>query len=126
MSMRTHLSAGPLLGFLKPYFVEIAVPVSPTQAAIEIHPYDATQYSWGQIIGEADFFYQMNRVSLIPGLRLNAAGQLDFSGSKSYIRAVEFATFADVFIKQPQLLDQGKNKTIFIGASVALLIGNKF
>lgn len=124
ISVRSTFSLGPAFAFLKPYYLEIARPINNTQAVVEVAPYDASQHTFTNIVGEADFFLGMNEITVTPGIRAKFNSQLDFSGGAEYIRAIELGLFADVFFKDLEILDIGSDRRAFIGGSIALLIGN--
>lgn len=126
IGLRAGAAGGPILGLLKPYYVEIAVPVPPQGAIIDPRPYDATKYTYADIVGEADFFLGMDEIKIVPGIRASSHFIVDFAGAKNAVRAAEVGVFADYFFKAPAILDTGKNNHLFIGASLAVLFGSKW
>ncbi|MEM7037363.1 MAG: hypothetical protein AAF570_10310 [Bacteroidota bacterium] len=124
ISVRSTLSGGPTLAFLKPYYLEVAIPFSGNQAYVEVDKYDATKYNYGNIVGEADYFLGMNEITVTPGFTAKLSTMLDFSASKDYIRGVELSLFGSIFSRQLELMDLTDNKQVFIGGSVELLFGN--
>jgi hypothetical protein len=75
-------------------------------------------------VGEADFFLGMNEIRIVPGMRANLTGLLDFSASPEYIRGVEIGLYADYFFTELAVFDQRQNPSFRIGGSIALLVGN--
>lgn len=124
ISLRSTFSAGPTLAFLKPYYLEVAIPFQGNQAYVEIDKYDASLYNYGNIVGEADYFLGMNELQLVPGIRAKLSAMLDFAAGSNYIRGIELSVYADYFTKELELLDLTPNKQVFVGGSVELLIGN--
>ena len=124
ISIRATAALGPTLALLKPYYVEVAVPINPTQAIVNEVPYDASQYSYFDIVGQGGYFLGMSEVKAVFGVGWKIGGIVDFSRSTSYIRGVELLFFGDVFIKRPEVMDQTKNKLLFIGGSMGFVIGN--
>ena len=122
--MRSTLSGGPTLAFLKPYYLEVAIPFSGNQAYVEVDKYDAALYNYGNIVGEADYFLGMNEIVVTPGFTGKLSTMLDFSASRDYIRGVELSIFGSIFSKPLELMDLTANRQLFLGASVELLIGN--
>lgn len=125
LAINGRFSGGPLLGLLKPYYVIIAVPVSSTTANPLPFPYDASLYTYDDIVGEGDLFMGFDELRFTFGARLNAALQLDFSANRSTIRALEFGIYSDFYPKRPEILDVAQNSWNYTGFSVAVLIGNK-
>jgi len=126
MGLKGILSAGPVFAIQKPYFVEVAIPISGNQAYVEVDKYSAAQYNYSNIVGEADFFLGMDELSVVPGFRLKATTAVDFSGSKEYIRTVELGVFCDQYIKAPELMDITPNRNRYIGGSITVLVGNNW
>jgi len=124
ISINATVSGGPLLTLLKPYYVNVAVPIGGNQAEIKAFPYDPTQYNYTNIVGEADFFLGTNAIKVKPGMRGKIASLVDFSGSTAYIRGVELGVYADFYPKAPELMGITANRKWFVGGSVELLIGN--
>jgi hypothetical protein len=124
ISLSGSAGAGPILAFMKPYFIEVAIPVSGSQAYRDVDKYDETKYNFTNIIGEADYFLGMKDITLQPGVRGKLAANIDFSAGKEYIRAIELGMYADVFAKAPQLMGFTANPSVYIGGSVSVLIGN--
>lgn len=124
ISLRVGGMAGFNLGLLKPYYVEVAVPISPTQAVVEEAAYDGSLYSYTDIVGEADYFLGLGELKVSPGLHLETNSLLDFSRGQDYIRGIEFAVFADLYPSKVELMDLNQNKQAFLGVRLGLLIGN--
>lgn len=124
VSLRVGGNAGFNLGILKPYYIEVAVPISPTQARVQETKYDGSQHSYIDIVGEADYFLGFNELSVVPGLHLEANSMLDFSRGRDYIRGIELAVFTDLFTQKVELMDLNENKQVFLGVKLGLLIGN--
>jgi hypothetical protein len=125
IGLNVTAAAGPSLFFLKPYYVQVAVPLPGTnQADVIDAPFDASLHNFNNIVGEADFFLGMNEIRLVPGARARTTALLDFSASPQYIRAVELGLYGDFFFKELEIFDEKTNPRFRIGGSVAVLIGN--
>lgn len=124
ISINATVSGGPLLTLLKPYYVDVAVPIGGNQAKIEPAKYDPLKYNFTNIVGEADFFLGTSEIKVVPGMRGKIASLVDFSGSIDYIRGVELGVYADYYPKAPALMGITANRQWFVGGSVELLIGN--
>lgn len=124
VSMRWTCTAGPTLALLKPYYLEVVRPVSPTVGEVEVKPYDPAKYNWTNIVGEADFFLGIDEMKIRPGLRTRTALSLDFSRSRNYIRAIELGANGDFFPKAPEIMGSIKNPNVYVSASIGVLFGN--
>lgn len=125
IGLRLSASAGPVLAFQKPYYIEVAVPVpGSSTATVKVDKYDGSLYAYSDIVGEADFFLGMNQITVVPGMRARVTGMLDFSASREYIRAVELGIYSDYFFTDLAVFDQRQNPSFRIGGSIALLVGN--
>ena len=124
VGIRGGFSAGPLLALLKPYYLQVAVPVSGSQAVLETDKYDPTKYNYSNIYGVADYFLGMNEFKMMPGARVKATTMVDLASSTAFIRGIELAFFADFYAKKLPLLGYSANKQVFLGGSVEILIGN--
>jgi hypothetical protein len=124
VSVNVTGSAGPLITLLKPYYVEVAVPIGGNRADTRPFAYDPLLYNFTNIVGEADFFLGTREIKVSPGMRGKIASMVDFSGSPAYIRGVELGVYADFYPKAPALMGMTANRQWFVGGSVELLIGN--
>lgn len=124
VSMRLSVLAGPTVAMLKPYYLEVVRPVSPTVGEVEVKPYDPAKYNWTNIVGEADFFLGIDQLKIRPGLRTRGALSLDFSRTKDYIRAIEIGVNGDFFPKAPEIMGTYQNPHAYVGGSIGILFGN--
>lgn len=124
IGVSTTFSAGPALMFLKPYYLEVAIPISGNQAFVEIDKYDASLYNYTNIVGEADYFLGLNEMSIQPGVRSKISTMIDFAASPNLIRGIELSVFADYFTSPLELFDLNDNRSLWLGGSVEFLIGN--
>lgn len=124
VSLRTTLSVGPNLAILKPYYIEVAIPVSQNQAIVEVHKYDPAEHNYGNIVGEADYFLGMDELKIRPGVRARFHTLLDFSPAAEYIRGVEVSAYADLFPKAPEIMGSMDNRRVFVGGTVGFFLGN--
>jgi len=127
-SSRLSLSVGVSLGWnlalLKPYYLEIAKPINPTQAVIVVEAYDPSRHVYEDIVGEADFFKGMDQISAQSGARLQVYGHLNLAGSNLYVRALQVGARLDAYGQQLPLTAVNRNANLFLTGYVALLIGN--
>ncbi|MCS7074641.1 MAG: hypothetical protein NZ108_09265, partial [Bacteroidia bacterium] len=87
-------------------------------------PYDATRYSYLDIVGEADYFNGMDQLQIVPGARIQWSNCLDLSASNFFVRGIHTGLQVDIFSKQLPLRDTGANKSIWVGGFLGFMIGN--
>jgi hypothetical protein len=124
----TGLQGGLTIGILKPYYVEIAIPIGNNQATVETVPYNPAQHSYQDVVGEADYFLGFDKLSIIPGIRLQWLTGFDISVQPVFIRAVELGIQLDAFTQKVPLmgLHSLANQQFFVGGTVGFLIGNSW
>lgn len=124
LSLRAGLGLGPVFGILKPYYLEVAVPVSTTQAVVEIDQYDYRKYNFIDIVGRADYFVGLNRTQFVPGLRIKGHALLSLAGSTLYIRGVDMGFTADLYSRALDILHRQSDRSAFFSLYLGFLIGN--
>lgn len=124
IGVRGFVMVGPSIGILKPYYVEIAVPIGGNLAKVDPQPFDAANHTYFDIVGEADYFFGMDELSVVGGVSMVAGATIDFSSSTEYIRGLKISANVDLFSSTPEILDTFNNKQIFVGGTVGLVFGN--
>ncbi len=124
VGLSTTFSAGPTLAFLKPYYLEVAIPFNGNQAFVEVDRYDASLYNYTNIVGEADYFLGLNELRVQPGFRAEISTMIDLAGTRNLIRGIEVSGFADIFAGELDIFDIEDNRQFWIGGSIEFLIGN--
>jgi len=124
INLRGTFALGPALAFLKPYYLEVAIPIGGNQAFVDIDQFDPAVYNYTNIVGEADYFIGMNEMTVTPGLQGRAAVMLDFAGQRDVIRGIEIAVFGNYFTRPLHLMELTPNKQFWLGGSIEFIIGN--
>lgn len=112
------------VGILKPYYLEIAVPVSSTQAVIEVDTYDPLRHSYTDIVGEADFYLGFDRIQMIPGFVVQAGVMMDVGKDPSLIRGLAVGMRIQGFARPLQTLYQRAGRSLWAAGYMAFYIGN--
>ncbi len=115
---------GPSLTLIKPYYIEVARPISRTQAVPETVIFDPNKYRYEDIIGEANFFYGIHRTRLTLGTRLNLFSYLHIRSYGYFITAIKLGVHIDAFVEPLPLLATPKDKQIFVGPYIGVYLGN--
>lgn len=126
INLRTNVAIGPALGLLKPYYLEVAIPIGGNQAFVDIDQFDPALYNYTNIVGEADYFIGVNELQVVPGIQGRVSTMLDFAGNKDVIRGIELALFGNYFAQPLELVDAtvASNKRFWVGGSIEFIIGN--
>lgn len=127
LSFSVGASAGPAFALLKPYNVDIAVPVpgsNPPKVVAQTFQYDHNRFNFNDIIGEADFFSGIDQLKIIPGLRLRVHTSLNLSGTNLLVRAIHTGFGLDIFPKNVEIMSNLENRPIFFGGFLGFMIGN--
>lgn len=124
LHINVYAQAGFDLAILKPYLVEIAVAIPGTANAIVKIDQNSSQYVFQDIVGEADFFTNMNSFTAMPGIRVKSGFQLDVALNNFVIRAVDAGIQVDLFNKPVPIMDATPNPQYFFGGYLGFMIGN--
>lgn len=131
LKMRMGLKAGPVIGVLNPYHIELyqAVPGRPFSPDFIVVPYDPAQHSFGEIVGRAGIWSSefLPKFQLGVGTHLNA--MIDFSRSNAAIHGIEVGVKADVFFKEVPLLAEINgisNRKVYISFCAGLMLGGRW
>ena len=126
LSLKGGFSTGPMLPILKPYMVQIAEPISSTQAVVVTRAWDPNRYSYFDVVGEADFFEGSGNATVHFGWRMRAHLTLNIAGRPVFVRAVHMGVQADVYNKPMRLMGRLDDKQVFWGGFLGLLLGNSW
>lgn len=127
-SIRLGLGLGPVLAFLKPYYIDYFLPNpgNPNLGSAVPRPYNHKEMEFTDIIGASDFFKGFDKLTIVPGIRARAHVIFNFAGSNLYIRAVQAGMQLDAYFSPVEILDQSKDQSFFIQGSIGFLIGNSW
>lgn len=115
---------GPTFALLKPYYLEIAVPISANQAIIQVDTYDPNRYSYNDIVGEADFYLGFDRLRAVPGLVGQVGAMVDVGKEASLIRSLALGVRVQGFSRPIQTLYQKPGRSWWAAGYMAFYIGN--
>jgi hypothetical protein len=118
------VGAGPALGLTKPYYIEIAVPISATQAFIKVDTYDPQQYTYLDIVGEADFYLGFDKLRATPGVVGQAAIEVNFGRNPALFRALVVGARLQAFAQGLQSLATKPPRQMWLSGILAFYIGN--
>ncbi|MCS7153411.1 MAG: hypothetical protein N2253_02090 [Bacteroidia bacterium] len=125
-SLQVSLQAGvgPAVTFLKPYYIEIAVPISANQAVIQVDTYNPTRHSYYDIVGEADFYLGFDKLQGVPGVAGQVGAMIDVGKEASLIRSLALGVRVQGFARPIQTLYQRPGRNLWAAGYLAFYIGN--
>ncbi len=124
---------GPVLGLLKPYYLElkygsdIGNPI--VTRSEKYNEENASLFTEPTMIsGASSFVKGFNELSVVPGGQFKVAVHLDWGAFDEFIRALEVGIMGDIFVKEmPIMVDVefSENRPYFINLFVALQLGKR-
>ncbi|MEN2992034.1 MAG: hypothetical protein ABDH91_00570 [Bacteroidia bacterium] len=124
LQVSLQLGIGPALALLKPYFIEIAIPISSTQAIIQIDTYKPGQHTYYDIVGEADFYLGFDKVRGVPGGLVQVGALVDMGHSPALVRSLALGLRAQGFFQPIQTLHDKPKRSFWLSGYLAFYIGN--
>lgn len=126
LSIRTGLGLGPVLAFLKPYYIDFFQPnpSNPVTGTAVSRLYDHNLMTYADIIGPSDFFQGFDKTKLVAGFRLRGHVTINLAGSSLYLRAIQAGFQLDTYFDGVPIMDELPDQQIFVAGYIGLLIGN--
>tara|TARA_B100000941_G_scaffold170058_1_gene121159 strand:+ start:1061 stop:1789 length:729 start_codon:yes stop_codon:yes gene_type:complete len=121
IQINAHLSGGPGLGVLVPYYIRYN-----RNNAVVIEAFDSNIHNFNNVIGTAGFLEGINEAKIRPGINLKSAINFEFGSMKKGSIALEVGFLAEAFTKKMIIMPTVKNKLIFTSAFITLFYGRKW
>lgn len=131
--------AGPSLGFLKPYYLELirfANPGEPGGLIIESERFsEATADEFldiNRIYGSAGFSKGLNEISIIPGAHAKAAVHFDWGAFDQFVKAIEAGIMFDFYFQnvpimvESEMVPNVENRPFFLNFFINLQLGKRW
>lgn len=129
--------AGPSLGILKPYYLELYRSLDPGSGEYFIRserytPESADDFlNLGLIYGSSGFSKGLDEISLMPGGHAKAALHFDWGAFDEFVKALEVGVMLDLYFKDvPIMVDTGvgdiENTPIFLNLFVNIQLGKRW
>jgi hypothetical protein len=126
-------AAGPVLGILKPVYLEIIKENSLSQPYIEIEPFDPSSHYMHNIYGRASSLRGIDKLSSVPGAFVKLSFSFEYSNEREAIKGIEVGACADMFAKKVNIMSfsdhDGKNPSnhrLFLSVYVNFFFGTKY
>jgi len=129
--------AGPSLGLLKPYYLEIIHPAdTPASYYVESEKYSAENASdfldINSIYGASGFSKGLGEIRPIPGLHGKLGVHFDWGAFDEFVKAIDVGIMADVYFKEVPLMVENEaitnseNRPFFINLYLTLQLGKRW
>ncbi len=124
--------AGPVLGLLKPYYLDVIVNEAGNRTTILAVRYseenqDQFLNPWN-ITGYSGLFKGLTEIKALPGLQLQAALHLEWGSEDEVLRAFEMGFMLDAFPKSIPILielEDNRNRPFFLNLFLNLQLGKR-
>lgn len=124
LTIRAGITGGPLVAFLKPYYLEIFRQVTGNEGVRQLGLYDPAVHNYGNIIGEAEFFNGFDKIKLMAGFRVRAHATFNFTTSNIFVRALYIGVQADAYPRPLPIMTQYPNRSFIVAGFIGVQIGS--
>lgn len=114
------LAAGPTIGVIAPYYVQVYV----NQYESITVPYDPT-VEYRNIMGTGGIFQGLNESDVTIGANLKAAVSFEFGTFKSSVSGFEAGILLEAFPKKIEILPGADNNSFFTSAFITIVFGTR-
>lgn len=134
VSIGYHYEAGPALGFLKPYYLNILYIEdggSPGYRIQEEKYSESNRETFlddNAIYGGTGYFKGFNEMKIVPGIQAHAGILISMGAYEEYVRNLQIGVMADVFIKDMPIMIETENissKPYFINLYLNFQFGKR-
>lgn len=130
--------AGPSLGLLKPYYLELVRILEPGSEDYEIRSEKFSEENQdlflgiNSIYGSSGFTKGLSELSIMPGAHAKFAVHFDWGAFDEFVKAVEAGIMIDVYAKkvpimvESELVSDSENRPLFINLYLNLQLGKRW
>lgn len=115
------LAAGPTIGVIAPYYVQVYV----NQYESVTVPYDPQTVMYNRIMGTGGVFEGLNESDITIGANLKAAVSFEFGTFKSSVSGFEAGILLEAFPKKIEILPGADNNSFFTSAFITIVFGSR-
>jgi hypothetical protein len=120
IAINAIVAAGPSIGIIKPYYVDIVESNNRTRsvAASKLPP-------GANVTGAGNFFQGFGESQLTLGLHVKAAASFELSAFRNNTTGVELGTLIEIFPRTIPIMANTSNRSFYTSAYVTLFFGTK-
>ncbi len=115
------LAAGPTIGLVAPYYVQVQL----DQFSTVTVPYDPDSRLQGQVVGTGGIFQGIEDSDIKLGANLKAAVSFEFGTFKNSITGFEAGFLLEAFPDEIVILPGARNNSVFTSAFINILFGTR-
>lgn len=125
-------SAGPVLAFLKPVYLEIGKFIDEENVNpfdydyLSAERYDPSEHSLTNIYGRSSYLKGLLETDLMVGLHVKMGAHFEYSPEKDQIRALEVGISGDFFPAPVPIMASDVNQSILFNIYINFLFGKKY
>ncbi|MDX2002764.1 MAG: hypothetical protein SFW35_10050 [Chitinophagales bacterium] len=120
------------LGFLKPYYLDLAYPIDSAGDIAEVRSEkygdnnnQAKFTNWYEIVGASGFGKGFKELEPVPGVYAKLALNFEFGSRDNFITALEGGFMADIYYKKVPIMINQDNNFLWMQAYLSLHIGKR-
>jgi len=113
IEVRFLYTGGISLGFYKPVYYEVLVPVSLFEYTISTEKFNPSLHTPYDIYSRASFFKGFNEIKLVPGLNGKFGISFEFGKADPVISAIEIGGMIDLYAKKIPIMASDDNRLFF-------------
>lgn len=113
IEVRFLYTAGISLGFYKPVYYEVLVPVSLFQYTINTEKFNPSLHTPFDIYSRASFFTGFSEIKFVPGLNGKIGISFEFGKADPVISAIEIGGLIDLYAKKIPIMASDDNRLFF-------------
>jgi hypothetical protein len=119
---------GPIIGFLKPVYVDIDQydSLNSNNYYTISAKYNPKEMNQAAIIGYSSFGKGINETKLLAGIAFKAGCSFNWGHYRSDFKSIELGVMIDYFPSTPPLMVYTKNKTIFSSFYISFALGKNY
>lgn len=126
VEVRYAYSIGPILSFLKPYYVQVYRTNQYNQyGPIEVK-YNEETFTIDSIVGRATFFKGFDETKIYPGLSGKFNLSFEYANYTNIIRAIELGFCLDYFPKALPIMARNPDENIVVTVRVGFVFGRRY
>ncbi len=123
IEIRFQYMGGVSLGFLKPVYYEVLIPVSAYEYNLETEKFNPSLHTPYDIYGRASFLKGFDEIIFVPGLTGQFGISFEFGATDPVISAIEIGVSADIYTREITIMASDDNRMFFPTLYVSFRFG---
>jgi hypothetical protein len=127
VEIKAVFAAGPSLGIVAPYYIEVPVDGNGFSLISQGEQYDPsnTNHAYGNILGTGNLFEGISDSKIQLGTNLKAAINFELGFLKSQVTGFEVGVLVDSYFKKVEIMPTAENKAIYPTVFFTLFYGSR-